>query len=78
MKNVLKERKKVGLSQSELSRLCGIAQSAISDLERGKVRSISVHAALRMESALKTSIYKLFPPTNRHYQQKPKKESKGR
>ena len=52
-------RLKYGLSQEQLSFLCGLSQNSISDIENGKY-NVSVYNALKLANVLFCSVEDLF------------------
>lgn len=62
MRNNLKEmRWKSGLSVTALSQISGVSHSQITKIENGDVSNIRLETAYRLSSALKVSVYDLFP-----------------
>jgi len=55
MERIYKARNECGMSQSELSRKCGVTPSAISHLEKGNTKSLSGDLLVRMSRALNVS-----------------------
>lgn len=53
------ERKKHGLTMPQLAKLSGVSKSAISSIERGQRREISIYTALALLDALEVN-YKDF------------------
>lgn len=49
------ERKKHGLTMPQLAKLSGMSKSAISSIERGQRREISLYTALALMDALEVS-----------------------
>jgi transcriptional regulator with XRE-family HTH domain len=63
LSNLKEAREKVGLNQRELAEKTHMAQSAISDLERG-TRKVWPKAAERLSAALGIPASDLFPGDN--------------
>jgi transcriptional regulator with XRE-family HTH domain len=59
------ERERCGLSQAELSRRTGIAQSILSQIERGLTRDPGVSRAKVLEEALGVEPYGLLRPAGK-------------
>lgn len=55
MERIYKARARRGMSQSELSRMCGVTPSAINHLEKGNTKSLSGDLLVRMSRALDVS-----------------------
>ena len=58
--NLLNIRKKKNLRQTELSKLCGISQKALSELETGKSKGISFGTLEKLCEVLQVNINELF------------------
>lgn len=54
-------RAKVGLSQRDVHRLTGVAQSHISEIETG-VSNISIDTMVKLATVVKQPLWKLFRP----------------
>lgn len=65
-KNLLYFRKKRGLSQTDLSKLCKIPQTTISDWEREKSEP-GIAQALTLSKALNISISELVKESENNY-----------
>lgn len=62
MKNNLKKtRWENGLSVLQLSKISGVSHSQITKIENGDVKNITLQTAYKLSSALKISVYELFP-----------------
>ena len=55
-------RMRVGLSQRDVHRLTGVAQSHISEIETG-VSNISIDTMVKLSTTVKRPLWKLFKPT---------------
>jgi transcriptional regulator with XRE-family HTH domain len=56
-------RMRVGLSQRDVHRLTGVAQSHISEIETG-VSNISIDTMVKLSHTVKRPLWKLFKPTH--------------
>ncbi len=56
-------RGKVGLSQRDVHRLTGVAQSHISEIETG-TSNISIDTMVKLATIVKQPLWKLFRPTS--------------
>lgn len=59
--NFREARIKVGLSQRDVHRLTGVAQSHISEIETG-VSNISIDTMVKLATVVKRPLWKLFKP----------------
>ena len=60
MNQLAKYRKQKGLSQTQLAKLIGVAQSTIAMIETGKITP-SLRTALKLARVLGTTVEELFP-----------------
>lgn len=60
--NFREARMRVGLSQRDVHRLTGVAQSHISEIETG-VSNISIDTMVKLSHTVKRPLWKLFKPT---------------
>jgi transcriptional regulator with XRE-family HTH domain len=60
--NFREARMRVGLSQRDVHRLTGVAQSHISEIETG-VSNISIDTMVKLSTTVKRPLWKLFKPT---------------
>ena len=61
--NFREARMRVGLSQRDVHRLTGVAQSHISEIETG-VSNISIDTMVKLSTTVKRPLWKLFKPTS--------------
>jgi transcriptional regulator with XRE-family HTH domain len=54
-------RAKIGLSQRDIHRLTGVAQSHISEIETG-ISNISIDTMVKLAAIVKQPLWKLFKP----------------
>lgn len=59
--NFREARMRVGLSQRDVHRLTGVAQSHISEIETG-VSNISIDTMVKLSTTVKRPLWKLFKP----------------
>lgn len=62
--NLAMLRRRKGLSQQELSRRSGVAQSVISDIEKGKTPTPRIHTVLALAQGLGCTLEELVPNDN--------------
>ena len=60
LKNIVKVRKGRGWTRAELSRRCGISESALSRIENGN-NTISIRSLIRIAIGLQTPLSTFFP-----------------
>ena len=53
-------REKMGISQMQLSKMSGVSQAVISDIERGKISSPRFDTIIRLASALNCTVEELL------------------
>ena len=58
--NLYNIRKKINLKQTDLSKVTGISQKALSEIETGKSKGVSFNTLLKLCDVLKISIGELF------------------
>ena len=57
--NIRERREELGISQKDLAKLCGIAQSTLCDIEQGRIKP-SINTAIKIAEVLKISNIKFF------------------
>ncbi len=62
--NLATIRQQKGLSQQELSRRSGVAQSVISDIEKGKTPAPRINTVLALAQSLGCTLEELVPNEN--------------
>lgn len=62
--NLATIRRQKGLSQQELSRRSGVAQSVISDIEKGKTPAPRINTVLALAQSLGCTLEELVPNEN--------------
>lgn len=63
---LLKARKKAGLTQQEISRIVGITQDKYSNIETGKQINVDVVLAYEINQSIKGSFEKIFLNKNEY------------
>lgn len=61
--NFREARMRIGLSQRDVHRLTGVAQSHISEIETG-VSNISIDTMVKLSTTVKQPLWKLFKPAS--------------
>jgi transcriptional regulator with XRE-family HTH domain len=61
--NFREARVRIGLSQRDVHRITGVAQSHISEIETG-ISNISIDTMVKLSKTVKRPLWKLFKPTS--------------
>ena len=57
---IKKLREEIGISKADMARMCGITQTAYTNIENAETKSITIETGKRIANSLKISFFELF------------------